>query len=74
MADTTTIATQGHFGTATDRIVAIATQGHFLVLSTVEAMPFIDFRLKGIRHQFRAKGSQHNFSKKGSKYRFHRNS
>lgn len=32
MADTTTIATQGHFGTVTDRIVAIATQGHFLAL------------------------------------------
>ena len=29
MADLTTIATQGHFGTATDRIVALATQGHY---------------------------------------------
>ena len=32
MADLTTIATQGHFGTVTDRIVAMATQGHFDVL------------------------------------------
>ena len=29
MTDTTTVATQGHFGTVTDRIVAIATQGHY---------------------------------------------
>jgi hypothetical protein len=29
MADLTIIATQGHFGTMTDRIVAMATQGHF---------------------------------------------
>ena len=29
MADTTTIATQGHFGTVHDRLVAIMTQGHF---------------------------------------------
>jgi hypothetical protein len=30
MADTTTIATQGHFGTISSAITAIATQGHFL--------------------------------------------
>ena len=29
-ATTTTIGTQGHFGAAMDRLVAIATQGHFL--------------------------------------------
>ncbi len=29
MADLITIATQGHFGSVIDRIVAIATQGHF---------------------------------------------
>jgi hypothetical protein len=29
MADLTTIATQGHFGSVIDRIVAISTQGHF---------------------------------------------
>jgi hypothetical protein len=29
MVDLTTIATQGHFGTVTDRIVAIAAQGHY---------------------------------------------
>ena len=29
MADTTTIGTQGHFGTVNDRLVAIMTQGHF---------------------------------------------
>ena len=29
MADLTTVATQGHFGSVMDRIVAIATQGHF---------------------------------------------
>lgn len=29
MADTTTIGTQGYFGTVTVRIVAIATQGYF---------------------------------------------
>lgn len=32
-ADTTTISTQGHFGTVMDRIVAIATQGHFLTFT-----------------------------------------
>jgi len=32
-AELTTLATQGHFGTVFDRIVAIATQGHFDVFS-----------------------------------------
>lgn len=41
MADTTTIATWGHFGTVTDRIVAIATQGHFLLLEEAPVAPFI---------------------------------
>lgn len=29
LSDLTAIATQGHFGLASNRIVAIATQGHF---------------------------------------------
>lgn len=35
MADTTTIGTQGFFGTVTDRIASIGTQGYFLELEDV---------------------------------------
>lgn len=35
MATTTTIGTQGYFGTATDRIAAIATQGYFLAFEGI---------------------------------------
>jgi hypothetical protein len=41
MADTTTISTQGHFGTVSDRIVAIATQGHYLALVVPSATALI---------------------------------
>ena len=40
MADLTTIATQGHFGTVTDRIVAIATQGHYAELAKGQILSF----------------------------------
>jgi len=69
MADTTTISTQGHFGTVTDRIVAIATQGHFLVLLTTENAP-VGFDFPEPLHVFTHKGSKHGFKSKGSKYRF----
>lgn len=68
MADTTTIATQGHFGTVTDRIVAIATQGHFLGLEP-DSFP-IGFDYSDPLHVFTHKGPKHGFKHKGSKYRF----
>jgi len=40
MADLTIIATQGHFGTVTDRIVAIATQGHYDELAKGQILSF----------------------------------
>lgn len=59
MATTTTIATQGHYGTAPTRLVSIATQGHFLRLQPQD-----------IVIRFREKGSQYGFRDKGGKYRF----
>ena len=41
MADTTTIATQGHFGTVNDRLVAIMTQGHFDIFYIDPSLEFI---------------------------------
>lgn len=58
MADTTTIGTQGHFGTVTDRIASIATQGHFLVVDVAEVVrvfirPLADkYSLKALKDKY----------------------
>lgn len=41
MADTTTVGTQGFFGTVTDRIVAIGTQGFFDELVALVAALYV---------------------------------
>jgi hypothetical protein len=69
MADITTIATQGHFGTVTDRIVAIATQGHFLEIEVIVLIPVTFYRLSD-EYGFYSAQDRYRFSRTRDKYSF----
>lgn len=67
MADTTTISTQGHFGTVNDRLVAIMTQGHFDIFYQA-GIP----RIKALepKHLFFGKDTRYKLESKEPKYKF----
>jgi len=67
MADTTTVGTEGLFGTVTDRIVSVATMGWFLELETSDIVPISLFD-KGAKHGIYFKGAKHSIDNKGAQH------